>query len=146
MLGRATVLLALVASGLAAFTALPPVSPAPRAEASLAVEVEPVALDASSPDRASVGSLRYRGGLSLRSADPRFGGLSDLRVSPDGKRLVAVSDCGSGFTATLTYGPDGRLAGLADARHIDLASAGSGTETPPSMRHAGLSERNQSSL
>jgi hypothetical protein len=64
------------------------------------------------------------GGLSVRSADPRFGGLSDLRVSPDGGRLLAVSDCGSGLTASLTYGPDGRLVGLADARLIDLGSGG----------------------
>jgi hypothetical protein len=128
MLGRVPLLLALVASGLAAVTAFPPVSRAPRAEAGLTVEVDSVALDASDPARTSVGSLRYRGGLSLRSADPRFGGLSDLRVSPDGTRLLAVSDCGSGFTARLTHDPDGRLTGLADARLVDLASAGSGMD------------------
>jgi hypothetical protein len=64
------------------------------------------------------------GGLALRSTDPRFGGLSDLRVSPDGARLLAVSDCGSGLSAALTYGPDGRLAGLDDARLVELGSGG----------------------
>ncbi len=64
------------------------------------------------------------GGLALRSTDSRFGGLSDLRVSPDGARLLAVSDCGSGLSASLTYGPDGRLAGLDDARLVELGSGG----------------------
>jgi hypothetical protein len=124
MLGRALALLTLVASGLAASAALAPPPRDPRADTSLPVEVEPVVLDASDPVRASVGSLRYMGGLALRSPDPRFGGLSDLRVSPDGARLLAVSDCGSGLSASLKYGPDGRLAGLDDARLVELGSGG----------------------
>jgi hypothetical protein len=132
MVGRLLALPVLLASGLAVAATLSSLSSVPRQQPvrpfEVQVDVEPVALDPSSPDRASVGSLRYRGGLALRSADPRFGGLSDLRVSADGARLLAVSDCGSGFTARLTYGPDGRLTGLADARHVDLASAGSGTD------------------
>jgi hypothetical protein len=115
-----------VASGLAVAAAFSSRSGASRAEASLVVELASVPLDPSDPGRVSVGSLRYMGGLSLRSADPRFGGLSDLRVSPDGARLLAVSDCGSGLTASLAYGPDGRLAGLGDARLVDLGSGPGG--------------------
>jgi hypothetical protein len=124
MLRRALVLLALLTSGLAVAASFRSLSRHPRADASLllAVEVEPVPLDPSDPGRSSVGTLVYRGGFSIRSADPRFGGLSDLRVSPDGARLLAVSDCGRGLTAALTYGPDGRLAGLTDARLVDLGS------------------------
>ena len=99
---------------------------APRADASLALEVAPVPLDASDPSRAAVGPLRYLGGLWLSSADPRFGGLSDLRVSPDGARLFAVSDCGYGFTASLSYDAGGRLTGVADARLVELAGPAGG--------------------
>jgi hypothetical protein len=129
MLRRALVLLTLLTSGLAVAALVRSLSRSPRAEASPLVEVavEPVPLDLSDPARSSVGLLHYKGGVSIRSADPRFGGLSDLRVSPDGGRLLAVSDCGRGLTAVLTYSPDGRLAGLAEARLVDLGSGRGGT-------------------
>ena len=81
-------------------------------------------LDAADPSRSAVGPLRYRGRLELRSEDARFGGLSDLRVSPDGARLFAVSDCGYGFTAGLSYDGAGRLSGLTGARIVDLTGVG----------------------
>jgi hypothetical protein len=124
--GRALSLVAVAAAGLAAAAAFSSMATAPRADASLALEVTPVPLDASDPSRSTVGPLRYLGGLWLRSADPRFGGLSDLRVSPDGARLFAVSDCGRGFTASLSYDAGGRLAGLADARLVDLEGPAGG--------------------
>jgi len=109
-----------VAAALAATAAFFSTATAPRADASLTLDVAPVPLDASDPSRATVGSLRYLGGLWLSSADPRFGGLSDLRVSADGARLFAVSDCGRGFTASLSYDAGGRLAGVGDARLVEL--------------------------
>jgi hypothetical protein len=93
---------------------------APRAASALVVGVQQVPLDPGSPDRQSVGSLVYAGGLWLSSDDSRFGGLSDLRVSEDGSVLRAVSDCGRGLTATLSYDEAGRLAGLADVALYDL--------------------------
>jgi hypothetical protein len=130
MLGRLLALPVLLASGLAVAATVSSLARVARPEPSpvVAVEVEPVPLDGSDPRRASVGSLRFMGGLSVRSADPRFGGLSDLRVSPDGARLLAVSDCGSGLTAALTYGPEGRLAGLADVRLVELGAGGASTD------------------
>src|SRR5262245_30269433 len=71
------------------------------------VEVSPVPLDPGDASRKTVGKLRYLGGLWLRSADPRFGGLSDLRLSADGGTLWAISDCGTGFVARLHYDLDG---------------------------------------
>jgi hypothetical protein len=124
--GRALSFVAVVAATLASAVAFSSMEATPRAEASLALEVTPVPLDASDASRSAVGPLRYLGGLWLSSADPRFGGLSDLRVSPDGLRLFAVSDCGRGFTASLAYDASGRLTGLADARLKDLASPAGG--------------------
>ncbi len=104
--------------GLAA--ALSSLPRAPLPSETLALEVARVPLDPRDAARERVGELVYRGGLVLRSADPRFGGFSDLRVSPNGTLLRAVSDCGRGFTATLSYDAHGRLSNLADPRLVDL--------------------------
>ena len=77
-------------------------------------------LDPADASRHSIGPLEYLGGLWLRGDDPRFGGLSDLRVSADGERLFAVSDCGNGFMARLRYDASGRLVGLGEARIVGL--------------------------
>ncbi|HUL78175.1 MAG TPA: esterase-like activity of phytase family protein [Vicinamibacteria bacterium] len=116
-------LVALAAAASAVFAALAVLFPRPHGESRVELDVTPVALDASDPTRSGVGPLRYLGGLCLRSPDPRFGGLSDLRVSPDGLRLLAISDCGWGFTGRLAYGVDGNLAGLTDARLVELTGA-----------------------
>ncbi len=118
--GRHTWIPVLFAAALASASVLSAFVPAPRTGRTLAVEVERVALDPSEPARERVGALVYRGGLWLRSADRRFGGLSDLRVSADGSRLWAISDCGYGFSAALSYEANGLLAGLSDPRLVEL--------------------------
>ncbi len=118
--GRWRALACLVVAPLAVAAALSGLSTRPRPGAPLSVAASAVPLDPRDPVRDRLGALRYRGGLWLRSDDPRFGGLSDLRVSADGRALRAVSDCGRGFTARLSYGSDGRLQGLSDPRMIDL--------------------------
>lgn len=127
--GRRIGLVALVAAALAVAAALLSLVVRPPASGRLAVEVEPVPLDPSRPSRAAVGGLSYLGGLWLRSADSRFGGLSDIRVSEDGERLYAVSDCGRGFTARLGYDAGGRLVGLSDPRLVDLTGPDGGPLT-----------------
>ncbi|MBT3170934.1 MAG: esterase-like activity of phytase family protein [Rhodospirillaceae bacterium] len=62
-----------------------------------------------------IGRLEYRGGLSLGSSDARFGGLSSLLVSADGKQMLAASDRGSWFSAELLYDEAGDLSGIASA-------------------------------
>jgi hypothetical protein len=90
----------------------------------LVLEVRAVPLNPSDPGQTRIGPLRYRGGLWLRSVDPRFGGLSGLRVSADGTQVFAVSDCGRGFVASLEYDSDGDLTGVRDAALSDLAGPG----------------------
>lgn len=120
MPARGLGLVALVAVALAVLASVRALPQGPQADSTVALDVSPVPLDASDASRSAVGRLHYLGGLWLRSADPRFGGLSDLRVSPDGARLFAVSDCGHGFTAALSYDAGGRLAGVADPRLVAL--------------------------
>ena len=50
---------------------------------------------------ADAGRLRFRGALVLAAVDPRFGGLSSVRVAADGASLLAVTDCGDTLTASI---------------------------------------------
>jgi hypothetical protein len=118
--GRLSALLSVAAVSLAGFVAFSALAASPGPDGALSIDVTPVPLDPADPARNALGPLQYLGGLWLRASDPRFGGLSDLRVSSDGERLVAVSDCGSGLTARLSYDPSGRLVGLSDARLVAL--------------------------
>src|SRR3990170_5788637 len=128
--GTFSAFLSVAAASLASLAALSATADAPHAKDALLIEVTPVPLDAGDPSRTEVGPLRFMGGLWLRSDDPRFGGLSDLRLSVDGERVVAVSDCGSGFTARLSYDDAGRIAGLADGRIVALTNSEGGALAP----------------
>jgi hypothetical protein len=75
-----------------------------------------VVLSHDDPKIDRVDALKFRGGLDLRSSDPRFGGLSGLNISADGHRLTAVGDRGIWFTANLEYDPEGRLNGISATR------------------------------
>jgi hypothetical protein len=79
----------------------------------LPLKATAVPLNGSDALEVQVGRLRYRGGLELTSSDILFGGLSSVDVTPDGKRMVAVSDNGRWVTATLLYN-DGDLSGVSD--------------------------------
>jgi len=80
------------------------------------IQAAPVALHPNEPGRQSLDRLVYRGGLVLSASDGRFGGLSDLQVSSDGTRLLAVSDRGYWVDGTLLYDAGGHLAGITSAR------------------------------
>lgn len=89
----------------------------------IAVTATPIALDSHDPESTRVGRLRFRGGLALRSADVRFGGLSGLRVSADGERFLAVSDRGHLLRGRLLYDERGDLARVEDVTIAPLVDA-----------------------
>jgi hypothetical protein len=68
-----------------------------------------------------VGALEFRGGLTLTSSSPQFGGWSGLVMEPDGKSLLMISDAGSWLSADLDY-RQGRPAAFANARIGPLRS------------------------
>jgi hypothetical protein len=70
----------------------------------------------SQPDARRFGDLEFRGGLVLSSPSEHFGGLSDLVMDADGKRLLAVSDRGAWLSATIEYGKGGAPAAVTRAR------------------------------
>jgi hypothetical protein len=110
-------------------------APAVAADA-VAVRSTSVPLNSQDPGQHTVGRLEYRGGLHLVSDDPRFGGISSLRVLPDGRHLAAVTDEGFWISARLVHhdrflqsledveigpllGPDGKAPEGKDARDAE---------------------------
>lgn len=102
-----------------------------RALDAIEVRAVPVAaFDPQQPDQSSFGPLRFVGGLQLDSPDRRLGGLSGIEISPDGRRVLMVSDVGDLIAATLDY-RDGILTGVSDAsvqRLLDEAGGPLGTK------------------
>lgn len=86
------------------------------AQTPLTIETSPLRLNPEDRTQQTVGGLRWRGGLLLSAEDPRFGGFSDLEISPDGRSLTVVSDEGRWLTARLTYDDTGNLSGLSGAQ------------------------------
>ncbi len=56
----------------------------------------------------------------IESSDRAFGGLSALAISPDGTKLLSVSDEAHWFRATLNYDAKGRLVGIAHGEMADM--------------------------
>ncbi|MEJ8570303.1 esterase-like activity of phytase family protein [Microbaculum marinum] len=84
------------------------------AQETLPVSAAPIAaFDPQQPEQTRFGRLRYIGGIEIDSPDPRFGGLSGIDISPDGRRIMMVSDIGDLFTAAIDYDGD-RPVGLSD--------------------------------
>jgi len=71
--------------------------------------------DHADPTRRQFGLLEFRGGLVLTASFKRFGGLSAIRVQPDGANFIALSDRGWWLKGRIVY--DGtRPSGIADAQ------------------------------
>ncbi len=84
------------------------------------VKAVPVELNPQRPGVKTVGRLVFLSGFELSSSHWSFGGLSGLDVSPDGKRLRAISDRGNWITAELTHDADGRLIAADSWRYAPL--------------------------
>ena len=95
----------------------------PDAVQKIEIVAQPIeAFDNRDPSRRRFGSLTFRGGLVLTSSHRQFGGLSGLRVFPDGERLLALSDRGHWLRGRIVY-RDGRPAGIADAEMAPMLGA-----------------------
>lgn len=114
--GRRRFLLGAAAALPVAAAGLAPRPAASRTAAPVAIEVDarPIAsFDPRDPSHVRYGALEFRSGLVLTSSHRGFGGLSGLRLDPDGQGFLAISDKGDWFAGRLVY--RGRqLAGLAD--------------------------------
>lgn len=115
---RLTRIVPLSAVLLAIFTPL-------KAELPTTTTVTAIRLDPDDLHRSRVGELIWRGGVDVQHSDPRFGGLSGLHISQDGKRLIAVSDRGYRVTARLGYAM-GALTNVTDI-HVARLRRSNGT-------------------
>lgn len=59
--------------------------------------------DPREPSKKQFGSLVFRGGLELSSANKQFGGLSSVRVAANGSNFLAVTDRGFWLRGRITY-------------------------------------------
>ena len=118
-ISRPFVIALLVVAALAVVTHWPRAQAlAPQPAGPVAMTSTPVLLNPSDPGQDRVGRFVYAGGLSL-SAPPRFGGLSDIDVTADG-RAVIVTDEGQSYELRLVLDGNGRLTSVADARRTPL--------------------------
>ena len=81
---------------------------------SITVNVRPIpSFDLRDRSRTRFGSLAFRSGMILTSSFRGFGGLSSLRLDPQGQQFISASDKGTWFTGRIAYqGKD--MTGLAD--------------------------------
>jgi hypothetical protein len=87
--------------------------------AEVVVVATPITLEFAESGRTTVGKLEFRGGLRLAATITTFGGLSGLRVSSDGSRLLAITDRAGWLRADLRYDARGVLTGI---EHVDLTA------------------------
>ncbi len=106
----------IIAGALALFVLAGPV---PAAAEPVVINTLAIPLNDEDEAQVTIGRLRYRGGMVLSSPEPRFGGFSALGISPDGGRMIALSDKGLRLRARLVYDRHGNLAGVRDG---DLGS------------------------
>ncbi|MFI4999398.1 MAG: esterase-like activity of phytase family protein [Reyranellales bacterium] len=78
----------------------------------LQISARSLPLKLDDPAARRIGQLIWRGGISMTTDSPKFGGWSDLHVSPDGRTLTSISDVGGWFTAQIDYDQANNLIGL----------------------------------
>ena len=79
------------------------------------IEATPItSFDNHEPTQVRFGTLEFRGGLVLRSANPAFGGLSGIHIESDGEHFLAITDKGSWLRGRIVY-QDGKPIRIADA-------------------------------
>lgn len=91
----------------------------------LPLKSTPLPLDKARPDRVHLGQLCYLGGLILHSPDPRFGGISGMRFTPQG-HVLAISDRGWWVGFHLQETAQGRPVGADQLRIAPLRGAAGG--------------------
>src|ERR1700747_2034587 len=99
------------------------VSPPPAPPVAIEVHAESItAFDVRDASLRQFGLLEFRGGLVLRSSYQHFGGISAIRVAPDGAHFIALPDKGWWFRGLIVYEAT-RPSGIADAEMAPILGA-----------------------
>jgi hypothetical protein len=100
------------------FALIPAAAQAPNVvEVSTRIEVRAQlieAFDSRETSQTRFGELKFRGGLVLTSPYRNFGGISSIRVSPDGGSFIALTDKGNWLRGRIAY-RGGQPVGITDA-------------------------------
>jgi hypothetical protein len=89
---------------------------APDPPARIEIAAAPIdAFDPRAPSQVRFGALEFRGGMALTSSHRDFGGLSAIRVGPDGAQFVALSDKAHWLTGRIVYDGERRPRQIAAA-------------------------------
>jgi hypothetical protein len=100
-------------------------APTQRADQGHRIEIRAQAIesfDPREPMRVQFGSLTFRGGLVLTSSAKEFGGLSSLKMDPDGARFLSISDRGYWLRGRIVYRGTTPIA-IADAETAPILGA-----------------------
>lgn len=108
---KSRVFSSLAAGCLAALAVATMPSPLPAEEYAITVTGTPLPLNTRDERQVLIDRLAYRGAIELRADNIRFGGISGLDVSADGKTLTAMSDNGRWIRFALEYDAQGNLHG-----------------------------------
>ena len=89
---------------------------APEPPARIEIAAAPIdAFDPRAPSQVRFGALEFRGGMALTSSHRDFGGLSAIRVGPDGAQFVALTDKAHWLTGRIVYDGERRPRAIAAA-------------------------------
>jgi hypothetical protein len=93
------------------------------AAARVTIEAKPItSFVYGKPDQSRFGMLNFIGGIELTSSNRNFGGLSALRIDPDGEHFISLSDQGYWLTGRIVY-EERRPVGIADAVMAPMLAA-----------------------
>ncbi|MEX0752896.1 MAG: esterase-like activity of phytase family protein [Xanthobacteraceae bacterium] len=88
----------------------------PGAPARIVIHSTPISsFDNRDKELRRFGLLEYRGGLRLTSSSKEFGGLSSIRIDPDGAHFIAVTDKARWLRGRIVYAGS-TPAGIADVQ------------------------------
>jgi len=93
------------------------------AQGRIEINATPISsFDHRDPELRRFGNLEFRGGVQLTSSSREFGGLSGLRMQPDGRAFIAVTDAGRWLRGRVVYSGSAP-SGIAEAEMAPLLGA-----------------------
>jgi hypothetical protein len=93
------------------------------AQSRIEIRAQPLTyFDNRDHDLRRFGKLDFRGGLSLTSPSKDFGGISSLRMEPDGSRFIAVTDKARWLRGRILYAGSAPT-GIADSEMAPMLDA-----------------------
>lgn len=113
-----------IAAAVVALALAEPALAQSSASSSIEVHAQPISsFDNRDRELRRFGMLEFRGGLELTSRSRDFGGISSIRIAPDGGRFIAVTDKARWLRGRIVY-QGSRPAGIAEAEMAPMLDAG----------------------